>query len=245
MGDPAAHAKFPPSASYRWTECHASIQESAKAPIPPDTPQSIEGTDAHWLADQTLKSGKMCIDFYGHKMISRAKVSVTMAKQVQRYVDYVRGHHYVNGGEQYFEQRVYMPKISPDFWGSADCIQITKYKSLHVFDLKYGLWVVEADSNTQMMSYALGALTKYKHLINLSMPVTAHICQPRPNHKDGPFRIAKFSIAELTKFGNLCKSAIANANSDKPTYKAGEYCRFCPAEFICPVLNQFGRKVWI
>ncbi len=244
MGDPAKHSIFPPSAAYRWTICPGSIKEAAKAPPQQDSPESIEGTDAHWVAEQALKQRVPAAHLIRSEMPSGAKCTTVMTKYVQEYIDYVKRHETANGGKLYVEQRVEMPKIDSRFWGTSDVIQVTKYGTLHVFDLKYGMWLVEAEKSKQMMSYALGALTRFKNYLDLTKPVTAHICQPRPEHPSGKFRVDKFSINQLIEFGNLCKSAIQDSDSETPTYLEGEHCRFCPGEFTCETLNKMGRKVW-
>lgn len=218
---------------------------SEQSPPQEDTPQAIEGTDAHWLADDMLKHKEWrLVSWRGTKLPSGKKVTKVMYDFVVKYIEYIERHKYINGGQVYFEQRVTMEKIDHRFWGSADVIQITKYNTLHVFDLKYGLWTVDPDRNSQMMSYAIGALTKYKHLVDLTKPVTGHICQPRPSHS-GPFRVAKYSIDELIKFGNKAKAAIKESDGPNPKMVSGEHCVFCPAEFICPELNKLGRFMFV
>lgn len=247
MGDTKAHAPFPPSASHRWTVC----THSHKPPVPEqsDSPASIEGTDAHFLAEKVMTSVAYPwppVEFFvGSKVTlpSGAKVTKVMANHVQRYVDYVDAHFRANGGKLFIEQRVEMSKIDPRFWGSADVIHITKYNRLHIFDLKYGLWPVEADDNEQGKSYALGALTKYRDQIDLTGPVTFHICQPRAAINGEFMRSTKFSIDELVKFGNLARRAIWQSDHD-PKYVEGEHCKFCPKELICPELNKLGRKAF-
>lgn len=240
-----AHSIFAPSASKRWINCPASIKMSENCPEQEDTPEALEGTGAHWLGETCLKTGKNTKDFFKMKMPSGARVGTNMCKHIQRYVDYVRKYHYVNGGTIHVEERLEMYKIDERMWGSGDVVQVTKYGTLHVFDLKYGFWVVEADANYQMMCYAIGALTKYKHLVDVSKGVCGHICQPRPEHKDGQFRSVLYSYDELVAFGRLAGAAIENSDSENPTIKFGDHCKFCPAEFICPELNQLGRKLFV
>lgn len=220
MGDQRAHSIFAPSASKRWMTCPASIKESEGKPEQADTPASIEGTDAHWVAEQMLKcnlksksNSARSIQWRGTIMPSGTKTTKIMVGHVGRYVDYVWRHFEVNGGQLYIENRLEMPKIDTRMWGSGDAVQITKYKTLHAFDLKYGMWLVEAEANHQMQCYLIGALTRHKNQIDLSRETTAHICQVRPDHPDGQFRPAKFSIPELIKFGNEAKAAIKESDS--------------------------------
>lgn len=178
-------------------------------------------------------------------MPSGARVRKIMVDYVGMYVDYVWRHYQANGGELYIEGRVYMPKIDERMFGSGDAFNVTKYGTLHVFDLKYGMWIIEPEENTQMMCYAIGGLTKYKHMLDLTKPVTAHICQPRPEHKNGQFRVAKFSIDELIEFGKSCRRAIKESDQPYARLVDGDHCKFCPAEFMCPQLNKVGRYMFV
>lgn len=243
-----AHAVYAPSASKRWMACPGCIQLSELAPPQPPNPAAIEGTDGHWLGETVLKLKSSHVDachaFIGQKLPSGAKVTKTMATFVQKYVDYVDRHLKANGGELFVEVRLFMPKIEQNMFGSGDVIQVTKYKTLHVFDLKYGMWTIDPDKNSQMMCYAIGALGKFKDQIDMTKPVTAHICQPRPKHKDGIFRVAKYTIDELKEFGLKAKAAAHACKQVGAQLVSGEHCVFCPAEFICPELNRMGRKVF-
>lgn len=244
MGDVKAHSIFAPSASKRWMTCPGSIKLSEKAPPQKDTPEAIQGTDAHWVFEQSLKERLSAYHFVHSKMPSGKKCTRVMAEFVQKSVDYVLAHHLANGGQIYTEMRLEMPKIDKRMFGSGDIIQITKFKTLHIFDLKYGLWQVDPEQNMQLMCYAIGALTKFKDQIDLTKPVTAHICQPRIEHKDGFNRSTKFTIKELIEFGKLAKIAIKESDQPNARLVDGEHCTFCPAEFICPKLNSFGRKAF-
>lgn len=246
MSDERAHSIYAPSSSHRWMICAASIvRDDENIPEQPTMAAAIEGTDAHWVAEQALKRGVMAAALIGQKLPSGKKCHSLMAKFVQQYIDHILTQKVKLGGTQYYETRLYMPKIDPEMFGSADCIHITANRELHVYDLKYGHYLVEAADNTQMMCYALGALYRFKNYIDLTKPVTAHICQPRPQHDDGIFRPATFTIDELIKFGKAAKQAIAKAKMPNPEMVDGDHCALCKREFLCPKLNQLGRKIFI
>jgi hypothetical protein len=239
------HSIFAPSASKRWLNCPGSIKLSEKSPPQKDTPEAIEGTDAHWVLEMSLKKNVPAINFIGVKLPSGNKCPTMMAKNVQKSVDYVNSHMDANGGSIHIEQRFTMEKVDPRWFGSCDVAQLTKSQSLHIFDLKYGLWIVEPEKNTQMMSYALGALTRFKNNVDFTKPITAHIMQPRAQHKHGPNRSAKFTVQELIDFGNKARAAIKASDEINPPLNQGDWCQFCPAEFICPELNKIGRKIFV
>ena len=254
MGDTRAHSIFAPSSAYRWLECIQSVRDLENLPPEETNPEAIEGTDAHWLSEQVFtailvpnhyRKTVNALEYVGADLPSGAKCTKTMAKFVQSYVDYVLKNFEINRGTLFIEQKLEMPKIDERLFGSADVVHLTWSNTIHVFDLKYGLWPVEVHDNPQLKLYALGALTKFKDRVDLSKPVTAHICQPRVEHKDGKFRSTKFSVDELIKFGNMAKDKIKTYDEPNPPFKEGEHCQFCPREFFCPERNRIGRKVFL
>jgi hypothetical protein len=246
VSETRAHSIYAPSSSHRWMICPASIvRDSENIPDQPTMQAAIEGTDAHWVAEQALKLGLAANALIGKKMPSGAKCHSLMAKFVQQYLDYILTHKVKLGGAQYYEVRVTMPKIDPEMFGSADCIHITADGALHIYDLKYGHYLVEPKDNAQLMCYALGALYRFKNYIDLAKPVTGHICQPRPTHDDGTFRKAEFTIDQLTKFGKAARQAISKTKVPNPEMVDGDHCALCKREFLCPKLNQIGRKIFI
>lgn len=82
-----------------------------------------------------------------------------MATQVQEYVDWVRA--YAIGKTLMIEQQVDFSTIVGQLeqFGTADAIVIGDGE-LTIVDLKTGFRPVDAANNTQLMTYALGALVK-------------------------------------------------------------------------------------
>jgi RecB family exonuclease len=80
-----------------------------------------------------------------------------MAELVQDYVDHVKS--LVQGDKLMVEQRVdFTPFVDEaDSFGTADVV-IVRSDEVQVIDLKTGRTPVEVESNTQMMTYALGVL---------------------------------------------------------------------------------------
>jgi hypothetical protein len=226
--------------------CPASIvHDHENIPEQPTMQAAIEGTDAHWVAEQALKRGLAAGALIGQVMPSGNKCHSLMARFVQQYIDHILTLKHTLGGTQYYEVRLEMPKVDPEMFGSADCVHLTAARTLHIHDLKFGHYIVEPKDNTQLMCYALGALYRFKNYIDLTKPVTAHICQPRPQHDEGIFRQSQFSIDELIKFGKLARQAIEKTKTPNPEMVDGDHCALCKREFLCPKLNQLGRVIFI
>ncbi len=65
------------------------------------------------------------------------------------------------------EQHLDFSKYVPDGFGTGDCILISD-NALHIIDLKYGMGIlVNAERNSQMMLYSLGALEIHGQLYDI------------------------------------------------------------------------------
>ena len=101
--------------------------------------------------------------------------------------------------------------------------------AIHVIDFKGGRGVfVEADHNTQMMLYAVGALAAYGYIWDIEV-IRMTIVQPRLDN------ISTFecSRAELEDWAESIKPIAKMAYEGKGEQKAGEWCRFCRAKPMC------------
>jgi hypothetical protein len=107
-------------------------------------------------------------------------------------------------------------------------------KLLIVIDFKYGAGVyVDPVKNSQLMYYGLGAFREANQLIE---KIELGIVQPRCG--DGKYRSWTIDTMDLLDFKNdLIAYATATAQPNAP-FKAGGWCRFCPAAGICPELHQ-------
>jgi len=135
---------------------------------------------------------------------------------VQMYVDHVHG----NGGE-YLVEHFWESMTIPEFGGTADCTVIKDNKCA-VYDLKTGKWNVEAEGNTQLLSYL--AIAAEHHDIDEFYGV---IVQPKA-YKGDKVKVHEFSADEVRRHRARVKVA---AESD---YKSeGDHCRFCPLRPTC------------
>ncbi len=76
------------------------------------------------------------------------------------------------------EQKLDFPKYVPEGFGTGDCVIIGD-GTLYVIDYKHGKGVeVQADNNSQMMCYALGALNLFDGIYDIT-EVSMTIFQPR------------------------------------------------------------------
>lgn len=202
-----------------------------------------EGTQAHELAEWYLRKA-LNFPLEGSKPEPNGnKYDVEeMEQHAQGYANYVKslteGKGKVAGD---VEARLYLDKVIDNTSvrslcnGTADCLLFTdEGKEMHVIDFKYGKGVeVSADNNTQLMIYALCALSSYSPKLTGSVKnITLHIYQPR---------ISNVSSWETTRanidawYDVEVKQAIRGILDEQYTQEAGDHCRWCPHRPNCKI----------
>ena len=129
------------------------------------------------------------------------------------------------------ETRLDFSQYVPEGFGTADAILIGEGR-LVVVDYKNGAGVpVEAENNTQMMCYGLGALLLYMPIFGSSIEmVELYIVQPNA----GGIKNWKISVKDLQLWGTEFLAPTAQqAFAGEGDCCAGDWCRFCPAKAQC------------
>ena len=245
-----AHSTLGPSSAHRWMECPGSIALCAKAPPQPTSKAAAEGTVAHSLAEE-LVTGK--IDVLG--MMDRVGANVTQGgHEIEITEDMVEGAieycevisrdrailleskkpaHIV----QKAEVRVSAPSIDKRVWGTADYIQYRKGDKLLVYDYKFGKGViVESEENEQGALYVIGAMESEAG--EAFDTVEFVIVQPRAPHAEGPVRRWTVEREWLAEFKAKASKAAVETLNPQAELRAGDWCRWCPAQAFCPALHR-------
>ncbi len=224
---PDKHAAITASGSHRWIHCPPSARLEAQFP---DTSSdaAAEGTRAHALAEKKLLTWMKT----GRRQRYKEDDEV-MQESTDNYRDYVIGLY--NGlkaagadPDLNIEVQLDLSDWIPEGFGTSDaCIPSTT--ALHIIDLKYGKGVkVDAEENSQMRLYALGAVALFWPLYEFEKVVT-HIYQPRLDN----ISVEEISVDDLIKWGESIKPIARQAFDGKGEQHSGEWCRFCRCRTVC------------
>lgn len=237
----AAHALLSASSSHRWMNCPPSARlcENYKDK---SSDYAAEGTDAHSLCEYKLHKdlGRESDDptehlsYYNEEMEDCADGYVSFVMElteeaklqnttpivlVEQRLDYSR---YVEGG-----------------FGTGDCV-IVAGTTLHIVDYKHGKGVqVEAENNSQMLLYALGALEIFDGIYDIET-ISMTIYQPRRAN------VSTYSITidELLDWAeNTLVPAAKLANSGEGELECGEWCKFCKVKQDCRKRAEYNMEL--
>lgn len=223
------HAILSASGAHRWMNCTPSARlelefddssgEAAK-----------EGTAAHELGEHKLREAL--------KIPTKKPTSIYDSEEMERYTDeYVQFileelaavKQITKDPLLLIEQRLDFSNYVPEGFGTGDCL-IVADDVVHVIDFKYGQGVlVEAENNTQMMLYALGALNLFDAIYDIDA-VKVTIYQPR-RENISTFEISKTSLIDWAESSLKPKAELAFKGDGE--YKPGDWCRFCRAAVQC------------
>jgi hypothetical protein len=223
------HAVLSASSSHRWTKC----TPAARLELEFDDNESsaaAEGTAAHALAEHKLRKAL--------KMRSKKPLSPfdcdEMDEYTDAYVDFVLeqlelANQTCSDPLVLIEQHLDFSKYVPDGFGTGDCILISD-KALHIIDLKYGMGIlVNAERNSQMMLYSLGALEIYDSLYDIN-EVSMTVFQPRRDNVS-TWTIPVDDLRDWAE--NELKLKAELAFKGEGEYCPGEWCTFCRAAVKC------------
>lgn len=231
MSSEKKHSVFGASTAKRWMNCPGSIALIEKAPPQTESEHAQAGTKAHELMEAWVKQSKV-----GPALSARwdKEYGSDTVSAVSVLVNYVR-ENTPKGAELVVEERV-EPGFHPRAFGTVDVGIVELFGTLHVIDYKHGQGVVvdvveDGKPNEQAVYYALGLAREYD--FNFS-EVKITIVQPRAWHEKGPIRSHTMSVEELCEWSDRFALAAKKCEEKNAPLRAGSWCRFCPAEIICP-----------
>ena len=235
------HALLSASSSHRWLNCPPSAR-LGEGYADKSSDFAAEGTDAHTLCEYRLKQALdiECenpienLTWYNEEMEECASGYAVYALEVLAEVKRT-----CNNPVVLIEQRLDYSKYVKDGFGTGDLVIIGD-GILHIIDYKHGCGVlVEAESNPQMMLYALGALSLYDGIYDIDT-VSMTIYQPRRAN------ISTCTMPKDTLYAWADEVLIPTAElafSGKGEFNCGEWCQFCKAKVDCRERANFNMEL--
>lgn len=231
---PEVHALLSASSSKQWLHCPPSVRLQENFPNESSV-YAEEGTFAHEICEYKVRK-------YLKERVKRPQSEEYDTEEIEQITD-IYAEFVISIIEQmkengcvplaFVEERVDYSHIAPYGFGTADMLIIGKDENsrglLHVCDFKTGKGVfVDADHNSQMMLYAIGALAAYGFLYDIEI-VRMSIIQPRLDN------ISTFECSrrELEEWGESIRPTALLAFEGKGEQHPGDWCRFCRAKPVC------------
>lgn len=218
------HARISASRVERILNCPGSL--ALEVLMPDQTNAAAEkGTAIHALAEEILLN---------QQALSFEDYEEDILKPALQYAQYIKDYNV-----PYHIEVDLTPALSalhPDLGGTADCVMHIN-DTLIVIDLKTGRIPVTAKNNSQLMTYALGAALKFKHLpIEKVMLI---IFQPNIGTS-----IEEVTLLQLATFERMLIDAANAANDPFAELSPGsKQCKYCRAKTVCPALKDTANEL--
>jgi hypothetical protein len=237
----AAHSILPPSGAAAWRLCAMWVTMNQAYPKP-DTPESMEGTAAHWVFAELLAGRIVC-----EGLVAPNGVVVTeeMIEGAEIVVDTVRAR-IPAGTPLHVEERVGIARIHPRCFGTPDIwAYMVQAGVLEVIDYKFGHRFVDEYENDQGIAYIAGIIDhlaelmqKGAGLLDQAIKVNFTVIQPRCFYKGSSVRTWTVMASELRGHINKLAGAAELALMPNPPAVTSAECRDCPGRHACPALQQ-------
>lgn len=239
-----AHAKLSASGSGKWLVCTPSASLEDQFPDE-QSAFAAEGTFAHAVFEQELLSrlGR-AVDPLPQDLLHFD--SADLRDHVQAAVDVAldrirEARSRCADPVILVEQRVDFSRWVPEGFGTGDLVIIAD-DLVEVMDLKYGKgYEVEAEGNSQMKLYALGAYAALDHLYDIRR-VRMTILQPRLRN----YASSELLIEDLLEWAEtVVKPRAQLAWDGHGEYAAGDHCSsyFCRARATCAARAQHAMTL--
>ena len=248
-----AHAFLPPSGAAYWQTCAAWPMMNAMYPQD-DSEDTLNGMAAHWCWEPVLAEG-LALPLLGQIAPNGVAVTDEMLDGAELYIGVIerdlRNAH-VPREELHIEERVAMPGIHAQNWGTPDTWFYSPRESrLYQYEYKFGHDFVDAFENWQNVNYASGIIDVLA--ARLGMPpaeldqrisVRITVVQPRNYDSAGPVRTWDVRGSDLRVYWNLLAGAAERAMEYPPvaTPATTKQCKHCPGSHACGALQRQGYQ---
>lgn len=232
------HATLSPSKMGRYMACEQSFVLESSLPSTLPSRSALEGTEAHEYLEKLLTNQMILDDLPpGEMKDSLTKVVSIVTKTYKQIKEEIDPDVTIS-----IEQRV---DFTYHIWGTPDIV--IRYtnggdKQAIVMDFKYGLTPVSADTNTQLMLYALGVRKKWKWVDCLLV-----IIQPRISENSivNKWNFTRQHADSFTRRLYYKQARLIAARNRKinPRANVGPHCTWCEGKPQCPqYIRYVSRK---
>lgn len=235
-----AHAKLSSSGSKKWLTCTPSARLEDNYPDERSA-FAAEGTFAHEVFELEVERylGRVSEEQYADSM-RRFKANAFWSQELWDHVKAATAVAIERIEQAYarckdpvilVERRLDFSRWVPEGFGTGDLVIVTD-ELVEVLDLKFGKGIpVEAQDNSQMRLYGLGAYNELAHLYDIRR-VRMTILQPRLDNFDSE----ELSVDELLGWAeNYVVPRARLAWAGEGAFVPGDHCTsgFCKARFEC------------
>ena len=237
----AKHAYLSASSSHRWLACPPSAKLCAQEEDH-TSEYAIQGSCAHELAQYLVEKalGRECRDptedltYYNQEMQEAAEAYRDFVMEQVAATKALCKDPLVC-----VEQTLDYSKWVEHGYGTGDAVVVAD-GVLHIIDLKFGVGIlVEADHNSQLMCYALGALDSFGCLYDIKR-IRLSIFQPRRDNVD----TWETTKVELLRWADEVLAPIAKlAYKGEGEFCAGPHCQFCRVKATCRKRAEYAMEL--
>lgn len=230
-----AHAKHAPSSADQRRQCPASRRMQEYYPQDEESPASRDGTAAHWAVAELLHGNAIDVGLVAPNGVM---LDAEMCEAAEMCAEVVLR----DAAGQYpiqVEQRVEMPSIHRDVWGTPD-YWVWRPRHLVLTDFKYGHRFVSEYENWQLIEYAEGILplVGVDGSNDADVYVTMRIVQPRCYVGGSPIREWTVKAVDLRGYANEARMFEERAALPDAPMAVGPACRDCTARHACPAAQR-------
>lgn len=233
------HSPLGASSAERWGNCPGSVELLKLLAIHAESDEPdyrAEGIAMHEAAAHILETEAESWEVVGQKFHG-VEIDVPMADAIEVYVAHCR-RLMPEATAMWIEKGISSP-VHELFYGTVDFSALTPLR-LHVVDLKGGIGIiVDPEGNPQIMYYAFGIIDAHPELPD-ELEVELTIAQPRAP-VEPRVRTWVTTVGAIRAWvRDFLVPAMDRVALDH-TLTPGEWCRFCPAKLVCPMLAGLFR----